>query len=108
MDFSIKNSGKSEKRLKHLERQKKKNENNYTREERQIEINQCREKIEQVGLGDGIEMQRIWQIMDKYIENGDAISGFVKIPGTKRVFVYLFPKSKRHKISATLQYNENV
>jgi hypothetical protein len=97
------------KRLKHLERQSKKIQ--YTKEERKTEIDKCKVKLSELGLGEEYpheDVIKVYDIMNDYIENGKASSGTIPLTGINRVFCYYFPLTKKNEISTCLKYDENV
>lgn len=101
----------SAKRLKHLARQAKKDQNQYTKDERKIEVDKCKLQLRDLGLGEGYaheDVIKMYEILDNYVETGNSVSGTLALEGTKRVFCYLLPKSKKHQICTCLKYDNNV
>lgn len=98
------------KRQKHLDRQAKKKNNQYTKEERQEEISKCITKLDEVGLYRyySDDMEKIHTIMEEYVKTGEPVNGNVPIVGTKRIFCYLFPKYKITPVSTVLKYDKNI
>lgn len=97
------------KRLKHLERQSKKIQ--YTKEERKAEIDKCKQKLSELGLGEQYpheDVIKVYDIMNDYVETGNASSGTVSLTGINRIFCYYFPLTKKNEISTCLKYDENV
>lgn len=98
------------KRQKHLDRQAKKLKNLYTKEERKEKIDKCIQQLNHFQLTKNYneDTLEIHNMLEDYVENGTPYSGSKIIEGTKRVFLYVLPKDKKHEIGTMLKYNENV
>lgn len=98
------------KRQKHLERQAKKMENIYSKEERQLEINKCIKQLNELSLFKNYseDTEKVHQIMEDYVNTGVPVSGRINIDGTKRIFCYQLPKYKTNQISTGLKYDPNI
>lgn len=79
------------------------------KDQREKEINEIKEKLELHGLSSSFEnIEKLYEIFDKYIEDGFPDTGIIPLPGLKREIHYIL-SSKSHIInSVNLVYNENV
>lgn len=89
------------KKLKKKERLAKKEKQLKTREERQSEVDTLKEKLRSLGLGDGFpEILGIHNIMETYIEQGEAQTHSIQIPGIGRRLQMILPT--RSHLSASI------
>lgn len=100
----------SAKRQEHLERQSKKLKNQYTKEDRQIEMNKCIAGLEELNLFRNYndDMEKIHLLFEDYVKTGEPSQGTIPITGTKRIFYYTFPRYNNIQISTGLKYDKNV
>jgi methionyl-tRNA synthetase len=80
-----------------------------TKEQREKEINEIKEKLEIHGLSNSFEnIENLYEIFNKYIEDGFPHTGIIPLPGLKREIHYIL-SSKPHIVnSVNLVYNERV
>ena len=80
-----------------------------TKEQREKEINEIKEKLESHGLSSSFEnINKLYNIFDKYIEDGISDTGKLPLPGLKREIHYILT-SKSHIVNnICLKYNENI
>ena len=99
----------TEKRQKYLDKQKKKLENQRTKEERQSEIDKVKKQLEELGLTTEIEdISKFYNIMDEFVENGDYIEGIIPLPGYGREICFFLTKNKKHEMGVMLKHNPNL
>ena len=80
-----------------------------SKEEKIIEINVAKDKLQNLGLSTEIEgIRQFYQICDDYINKDFPWSGEIKLNGTKRILQSILPNKKINKISLNLKYDENV
>jgi hypothetical protein len=92
------------KRLKHLERQNKKQYNQRTRDERFEDTKTVREKISKSQIPSSLpEIQKFFHILDEYVENGVSSSGIIPIDGIDYEIVYQFPLNKNLEVGAMMK-----
>lgn len=79
-----------------------------TRDERQEEIDKIKQKISVMGLTDDLgRITNIFEIMDEYVEQGNPISGSIKLEGYNRVIDYIFPVKKQINLSLNIRFSPN-
>ena len=75
------------------------------KEERINEINEIKSKISLMGLTDDLgRITDIFDIMDKYIETGQSLTGSIKLEGYSRILDYIFPAKKNIKLTINIRY----
>ena len=93
---------KSKKRIAREAKLLKKQQNQRTKDERQIEIDTVFSKLQELGITHEI-VGEFNKIATDYIESGISASGYVKIPEIKRALVYSLSNDKRHPIATMLR-----
>ena len=77
---------------------KEKNKEEKTLEQRIAEIDVLRDKLKLLGLTEDLaQITNIFDIMDEYIEKNISMSGTIKIEGYNKKIEYVFPKAKHLK-----------
>jgi len=99
----------SEKRLKHLARQQKKNVNTRTLEERTIEADKVKAKLIELGMTSEMpEVSRFIRILNDFVVSGVGVQGIIGVPGTGREIVYQLVNNKINDIGVMLRSNPNM
>lgn len=81
----------------------------WTDKEKLTEILKIKKQLISLGLGVyEEEMKRFSEICQAYIKEGVECCDKIKFPESKRVLVFMFKNSSKHKISSQLLYDENV
>jgi len=76
-------------------------------EERIAEINEIKSKIALMGLTDDLgRITDIFDIMDKYIETGQSLTGSIRLEGYYRILDYIFPSKKNIKLMINIRYTK--
>jgi hypothetical protein len=98
----------TEKRLKHLARQAKKESDQRTYDERLVEVTKIRSKLEELGLTSELEeIAAFLRILDDFLVNGNPYQGILGIAGTGRELCYQLINNRRHEIGVMLRANDN-
>jgi TPP-dependent pyruvate/acetoin dehydrogenase alpha subunit len=98
----------SKKKMK-LKRSEKEKYRLWTNEEKLIEILKIKKHLISLGLGVyEKEMKRFSDICQAYIKESIEYCDKIKFPESKRVLVFIFKNSSKHKISSQLLFDENV
>ena len=80
-----------------------------TKEQKKFEINEAKEKLQNLGLSTELEgISEFYKICEDYIEKNYNWSGEIKLNGTKRILQCILPNKKINKVSITLKFDENV
>ena len=80
-----------------------------TKEQKIFEINEAKEKLQNLGLSTELEgISEFYNICEDYIEKNYNWSGEIKLNGTKRILQGILPNKKINKVSITLKFDENV
>lgn len=93
------------KRLKHLARQAKKQLNNRTLEERKEATKDVYKNIINSKFDGLPEITQFKKILNDYIEYGTSASGIIPISGTYFEIVYQLTLNKNHEVGAMIKYN---
>ena len=80
-----------------------------TFEERQTEIKELKDKIENLGLSDNFEgIDKFYQLLDQFVNEGLDLSGKIEIPGVQRAIVYeLYGQSQKFN-QVNLKYVSDI
>ena len=79
------------------------------KEDRLNEINEIKEKLKNHGLTESFEnINKLFEIFDKYIETGISETGKLPLPGLKREIHYILTSKYHVQNNITLKYNENI
>lgn len=88
---------------------KKKEKEIKTEDDRFLEISVIKDKIKQLGLGEGNpDILKFNQILDKYVKDGETTEGKIRLLGHNRIIDYLLPSLKKNKCQVSLLYDKNV
>lgn len=80
-----------------------------TFEERQIEIKELKDKIENLGLNDNFEgIDKFYQLLDQFVNEGLDLSGKIEIPGVQRIIVYELYVQSQKSNQVNLKYVSEV
>ena len=93
---------KSQKRIAREAKLLKKQQNQRTKDERQLEIDNVFSKLQELGITREM-VAEFNKISTEYIENGISASGYVKIPEIKRALVYSLSNDRRHPVATMLR-----
>ena len=87
----------------------KKNVTPKTIQQRQQEIQNIKDNISQLGLGEGNpDIQKLYQTLDHFATSGDSWSGSIPLTGFKRN-IQLILTTKPHLVSSCqLNYNPDI
>lgn len=99
----------SKKKLKLKKRSEKEKYRLWTNEEKLTEILKIKKQL--ISLGFGVyeeEMKKFSEICQAYIKESIERCDKIKFPESKRVLVFIFKNSSKHKISSQLLFDENV
>ena len=93
---------KTKHRLAYEAKLLKKQQNQRTIEERQIEIDKIYSKLQEIGITREM-VEEFNTIAQNFIDLGVSASGAIKLPELHRVLVYLLTNDKKHQISTMLK-----
>jgi hypothetical protein len=93
---------KSKKRLAKEAKELKKLQNQRTKPERQLEIDNVFSKLQELGITKEM-VGEFNKIATDYIELNFNASGYVKLPELKRVLIYSLPNDKRIQVATMLR-----
>ena len=80
-----------------------------TREMRQLEIQEIKTKLTELGLSEEFSgIKKFYEITETYINEGISWSGSIKLNGLKRILEVRLPMREHIKCSVNLKYDENV
>ena len=91
-------------------KKKNKDKNKFkTKEDRVNEVNEIKDKLQNLGLSHKIEgIEQFYKYCDDYIEKDIPWSGKIKLTGTKRILEAILPRRKLTKLAISLKYDESV
>lgn len=98
------------KRLKYLEKQAKKKENQRTKEERLEKTNEIKKKLEEdAHLTPSVlpQIGDFYEIIDKFVEDGIAVQGSIPLPDIKSQLLYIFTNNKQKALDAMIKRDES-
>ena len=88
---------------------KEKKDKFKSKEEKIIEINVAKDKLQNLGLSTEIQgISEFYEICNDYINKDFSWSGEIKLNGTKRILQAILPNKKINKVSLNLKYDENI
>ena len=88
---------------------KKKIKECKTLEEREKQVDVIMSKLSELGISNEFNfMKELKQECDKYVKDGIAWSGKIKMHGLKRIMNVILTTRKHTECSLVLMYNENV
>jgi hypothetical protein len=93
---------KTKKRLAYEAKLLKKQQNQRTMEERQIEIDKIFTKLQELGITRAMVIE-FDKIANDYIEFGYGASGVIELPELHRELVYLLSNDKKHQVASMLR-----
>jgi hypothetical protein len=93
---------KTKKKLAYEAKLLKKQNNQRTMEERQLEVDKVFIKLQELGITREM-VEEFDKISQNFIEFGYGASGAIKMPELHRKLVYLLTNDKKHQISTMLQ-----
>ena len=97
------------KRQKYLDKQKKKLENQRTKEEREVETDKVKKQLKDIGLSTEIEgISKFYKIMDEFVNYGTSAQGIIQLNGFGREICYIFSINKKHEIGVMLRHNPEL
>lgn len=87
----------------------KKEKVNKNKDERLKEVQTIKDKITGLGLSGEVEaINNFYQLLDKFIEDGESCNGKINLIGFKRVINYILTNTGGKKCLVSLEYNERV
>ena len=93
---------KTKKRLAYEAKLLKKQQNQRTMEERQLEIDKIFTKLQELGITREM-VSEFDKITNDYIEFGYGASGVISLPELHRELVYLLSNDKKHQVASMLR-----
>jgi hypothetical protein len=94
---SNKRSNKQERELKKLATQR-------TKEERQTELNNVFNKLQELGISrEFVGINEFYKLAEDFIAFGNPMSGKIKVPAINRDLHYLLNNNKKHEIKVLLR-----
>lgn len=106
----------TDKRIKHLERQKKKLCGQRSMEERALSVSDILTKLNNVPLSyamrtergynsflDVPEIKQFLKLIDDFVENGITHTGIIKLPEFGHDLIYQFYANKKYEVAAMLR-----
>ena len=97
------------KRQKYLDKQKKKLENQRTKEERIDEVDKVKKQLKDIGLSTEIEpIDKFYKIMDEFAEFGTGSQGIIPLNGYGREICYFFTNNRMRDIGVMLKHNPEL
>jgi hypothetical protein len=80
-----------------------------TKDERLSNVVTVLKQIKDLGLSKEIPgIKEFYQICNKYVINGEAINGKIKLNGFKRELIYILPSRKGINPTTNLRFDENI
>lgn len=90
-------------------RNRRKNENIKTKEDRLSEVNEMKLNLSNHGITDKIEnIKLFYEYCDNFVNDNVSWSGKLKLPGLKRILDGVLTTKKTNKSSIVLKYDDSV
>lgn len=95
------------KRQKYIEKQKKKLDNQRTKEEREERTNEIKLKLKETFLTPNMfeEIGLFYNIIDKFVEDGISVNGAIPIKHINSTLLYNLTNNKTKPLDAMIKYN---
>jgi len=87
----------------------KKQKQYKTRELRQEEIQEIKNKIQQLGLTEEMSyIKDFYNILNNFVETGEGQDGKIKLTGLKRILNYILTNTLAKKCLIKLEFDDNI